>query len=452
MNLFAQFKGTLFDAFCLQILVTTAQFKAIYEHIAEHIASNACMMQLASCLKLVPSCSGTSEMEVTKNLLQKNHWWSGLLGLDLHPRQNAFQGLACLRSRKNDSAAASKFLGNMHVQGDGSVWTWRSSSNCVEEEVCGVEDSILSNASTVTDGISGGACNELSMSFRQRVQMWMEASVVMPSATCMNVKVFLCPSKPLFKPHSNQKKRSITLVPGSVSPDAPVLVKKQDLWKELLFESNGLKWFRDALGGRDHAKQLFAQAYTNIQNISKPREVSEAANANKQKKKGGCPPWSLVHLSGSDACMCSLKLIQVPFQGHKRHQRNGVVFCFFGNRVFVSCMDAECKHSLNLRSRAYYALAKEVERIHSGVYPRNYLSSVNGGYGKQLTQILHGGVEQESQNKSPYISALSKISGTLAQEDVKVLQTEAEKRVCSVSDAQSLQDLGLVRLVPGKNQ
>ena len=59
---------------------------------------------------------------------------------------------------------------------------------------------------------------------------------------------------------------------------------------------------------------------------------------------------------------------QVPFKAFKRHQRNGVVFCFFGSRVFVTCMDDECRMTLARRSKAFFSLAKELEDIHLGAY------------------------------------------------------------------------------------
>lgn len=61
-------------------------------------------------------------------------------------------------------------------------------------------------------------------------------------------------------------------------------------------------------------------------------------------------------------------LLQVPFKGFKCHKRNGVVFCFFGNRVFVTCMDDECRTILARRKGALFSLAKELENIHLGGY------------------------------------------------------------------------------------
>jgi hypothetical protein len=48
-------------------------------------------------------------------------------------------------------------------------------------------------------------------------------------------------------------------------------------------------------------------------------------------------------------------------QEYKCHKSNGVVFCFWKARVFVSCMDSECRRALTLHRNAYYVLARELE-------------------------------------------------------------------------------------------
>lgn len=136
----------------------------------------------------------------------------------------------------------------------------------------------------------------------------------------------------------------------------------EHLWTRLLFGEGGLKWFVDALGGEEATKRMFANAYLNIQSISKPVEVAQAAAAAASSahssssnplssKKNKCIPWALVRLAESEACICCHSAMQVPFKGFKRHKRNGVVFCFFGSRVFVTCMDEECATELKRRKQ-----------------------------------------------------------------------------------------------------
>lgn len=48
-------------------------------------------------------------------------------------------------------------------------------------------------------------------------------------------------------------------------------------------------------------------------------------------------------------------------QEYKCHKSNGVVFCFYENRVFASCMDQECRRALSFNMKSYYIMAKELE-------------------------------------------------------------------------------------------
>lgn len=256
--------------------------------------------------------------------------------------------------------------------------------------------------------------------FRDLVQQWMQCSVVMPSSRCLGLELPPAwqplpimlekqqPEKLQFPLHgqillaraldaavgrqcgcigsgsttsgSSNKRRHAAMLPSSKRKMQPLLLLQGDhaesalpgggsscknegaLWRRLLFESSGLAWFRDALGGLQRTRDLFANAYLNIQSISKPQEVAEAA------EKKGCKPWAIVQLAESDASMCCHSLMKVPFKGFKRHSRNGVVFCFYGSRVFCTCMDEECRTLLRRNSKTYFCLAKEMEEIHLGGY------------------------------------------------------------------------------------
>jgi hypothetical protein len=334
--------------------LTTVQFKAVYDKIVQYM--NECEE-----MKLLNSKSESRCSEI----LQGDYWWSGLMGVDLHPKQNSFQGLACLKSRKTEGVKPSTLIGKMLVNKDGGSWEWVKNVNSslpVSDILPDCDgDSRDSAASTVI-----GREEESLHDLKNRMVDWVQCSIIMPSPNCVGAKVNLHQSTtgPLKNSLTNlqrlENKRSFSETDNQASD-------QRNLWKSLVFDSTGLSWFRDALGGREETKKLFSAAYTNIQNISKPREVSEAANSG---RKGACPPWALVHVSGTDACICSCQLMSVPFKQHKRHRRNGVVFCFFGCRVFVSCMDAECRQESSRDSSRYYALAKELERIHLGTYCR----------------------------------------------------------------------------------
>lgn len=48
-------------------------------------------------------------------------------------------------------------------------------------------------------------------------------------------------------------------------------------------------------------------------------------------------------------------------QDFKCHSSNGVVFCFFEDRVFVTCMDKECESMLARHGQSYFLMSKLVE-------------------------------------------------------------------------------------------
>jgi hypothetical protein len=100
---------------------------------------------------------------------------------------------------------------------------------------------------------------------------------------------------------------------------------------------------------------------------------------------------------------------------------------------------------LDARGRVNYALSKEVERIHLGIYSKDYLLSA---YKKDVECILLlKGTLQEQKEHHNYLNALAKIS-TCLQEDAQFLLKEAEKRVCSQSDQESVKQLTAARMVP----
>lgn len=305
-------------------------------------------------------------------------------------RGNA-QGLACLGSKKSEEAPRSRYVGAMEVDFETCEWRWCSSGEGADSRACGgrgddTNDSIASTVAFSGDSHEDGG-DDL-VRFNNFVQQWMECSVLMPSSQCLGLATPAAwtvwasgessspeeeeePSAPFLAAALRRIQLLDDAVTRVVSPSKTAVAvrsrphlplaaaqagqninnqQQQLLWKKLLFEGRGLQWFRDAMGGTEAVQRMFANAYLNIQSISKPSEVSEAA------AKKGSPPWALVQVAESDACICCLSLMRVPFAGFKRHSRNGVVFCFFGSRVFVSCMDEECRGILRRRSKAFFCL------------------------------------------------------------------------------------------------
>lgn len=300
----------------------------------------------------------------------------------------------------------------MEVDFETCEWRWCSSGDGSDSRGGGrgddTNDSTASTVAFLGDSDEDGD-GELTR-FNNFVQQWMECSVLMPSSSCLGLATPAAwtvsasadplaeegdPSAPLAAALRRMKLLDDT-VAQVVSPSktAAAAVRRphpssllsltaaaggngsnqqqQLLWKRLLFEGRGLQWFRDAMGGTEAVQRMFANAYLNIQSISKPSEVrmfsafriilhgvmSVSAQVAEAAAKKGSPPWALVQVAESDACICCLSLMRVPFAGFKRHSRNGVVFCFFGSRVFVSCMDEECRETLRRRSKAFFCLVR----------------------------------------------------------------------------------------------
>ena len=67
------------------------------------------------------------------------------------------------------------------------------------------------------------------------------------------------------------------------------------------------------------------------------------------------------HVSQTEICMCTLSMMEIPFRNYKCHRSNGVVFCFHKDRVFVTCMDDECRSALTNNRHAYYVMGRVIE-------------------------------------------------------------------------------------------
>lgn len=270
-------------------------------------------------------------------------------------------------------------------------------------------DLILDKSQSVASTVVAGSRRELLLNkFHGIMQLWMEASVVMPSGSCVGFDMqeaalrVVCPNAHAAVPFplsgtllalreldartselcgcsvgANRRPPRSGLSATSAASVANCTATNADgeLWKKLVYHSSGLQWFRDVLGGEEAVRRLFQNAYLNIQSISKPSELakilreadpatgdassSEAMQQKLPKKK--CAPWALVRLAESDACICCTSVMQVPFRGFKKHQRNGVVFCFFGNRVFATCMDDECRQILSRYMPVYLYVFDDIE-------------------------------------------------------------------------------------------
>lgn len=281
----------------------------------------------------------------------------------------------------------------MNVDASTFAWEWERKSNTPPDHAQGGEDTKDSVASTVCDTFEE---EEPLQRFHSLLKEWLECSIIMPSSRCCGLKLpaglsvphlaskeegsppsaFALEGQLLAAKHldaavsgtaaaasaAHGRMAMTLLLPARGARAAAPSGSAEELCRRLLFSSSGLEWFREALGGMEETKAMFANAYFNIQSISKPQEVKGAASST------GCMPWALVQVAESNASICCHSLMQVPFRQFKRHSRNGVVFCLYGGRVFCTCMDAECMDLLKRRSRTYFSLARELEEIHLGAY------------------------------------------------------------------------------------
>jgi len=209
---------------------------------------------LAVCLGLKPAQANSSTQECMEPLA----------GMDLHPRKNAFQGLACLGSRKSELYQGSVYVGSMLVSSDGSSWEWIKEES-TEQPCCCTQPRDDTNDSVASTVVSYPMSTT---SMNQRLNIWVECSIILPSASCVGLTIQNTPDMFNFP----CEKAAAAKQPSSTHSNSKTLDNNlKHLWGKLLFESKGLEWFRQALGGNDETRRLFAQAYTNIQKISKPR-------------------------------------------------------------------------------------------------------------------------------------------------------------------------------------
>jgi hypothetical protein len=142
--------------FVFQTLITLAQFRCLYELIVQSISRSKSNAHLAYFLDLIsiqeyeqraPSCNGKGKEEQEEEakrfddlkvsaldaMLCSNSSGGGtgmareaaLMGMDLHPRQNAYQGLACIGSKKKAEDIGNRLVGMMQVRGNSSSsWRW----------------------------------------------------------------------------------------------------------------------------------------------------------------------------------------------------------------------------------------------------------------------------------------------------------------------------------------
>lgn len=212
--------------FIFQIVVSSAQFRLVYHHMAELIRTT--LENLAAALRLVDTPDKDRQMQMETDAM-RDPLHGALVGMDMHPRQNVFQvrfledlhqtemildlfmapqdrisvqqlifaymqkqGLACLGSKKSEDAPRSMYVGAMRINTETCEWQWDvfSSANNNGSDSDDTKDSTASTVAffdTHDDG--NDKENMLLARFGTLVQQWMECSILMPSSTCGSLHV-----------------------------------------------------------------------------------------------------------------------------------------------------------------------------------------------------------------------------------------------------------------------
>ena len=95
-------------------------------------------------------------------------------------------------------------------------------------------------------------------------------------------------------------------------------------------------------------------------------------------------------------------------QNYKTHSSNGVVYCFFKDRVFITCMDEECRKEL-AHSRCCFKIMNRV--LEEDIFAR-YLKR-GGGRGKAGGGGSGAGQQQQQHIKARVPPAMTAASATI---------------------------------------
>jgi hypothetical protein len=352
--------------FVFQLFVTYTQFREIYESIAHFIVHTQAGSDLAVALCMDDDLaatphppenrgghgSGSSEgaAEAAKRRMfarilscgvQEIDPFDSLIGVDWHPRQNAYQGLACLGSRKSSSDPGSRVLGMMRV---GSAMAndheWMQGYVEHAHPLAILADASISmpaprciplrgfgagqekGVATDLGGIERGVIDSSLSAALRRVS---EAGSVSTSHGGGGSGPFRNPGGIFQVSSSSARHGSFAASAGGISArDATsracagmeqILGAMPAWFKECIAMASLLKTGEDS--GRCFAPgevdacvaREFATANTSMECL---------ARIGKPQCLAGRKPL-MVHVQGTDICMCTLSMMQVPFKVSMAH-------------------------------------------------------------------------------------------------------------------------------------
>ena len=259
-----------------------------------------------------------------------------LIGLDLHPKQNSHQGLACLGSRKPSHSAhvtssipppASKLLGMMKIfvfdAGHNACTKAAPRGCCAWEWVDGYASDahpllILAEASILTPGPRCVGLCAAGFSLAHRESCAIPGGTSAKRAREVGGPVSAGPYSNDLRsdPHSIKQCRGF-LVDGTKDCASSILLGSSHFGsKKVVGKDDVLRavpvWFRGLVtdltknsghGCADGLAHAFRSMTTGMQSLSVPTQVSRLS-----------AKCFFARVSGTEICMCTLSMMQVPFK------------------------------------------------------------------------------------------------------------------------------------------
>lgn len=432
--------------FVFQLLVTHAQFRQLYETMVDFIVGHSECRDVACALELVDSVAQQQQQQQQSFETEKREeakarilascgkqgdtgskHYDSLVGLDLHPRQNAAQGLASLGARKTALDPGTRVVGMIHC--DTGEW--------VEGYVDRMHPiAVLSDASIAVPGARcigvarnvgqadlrgtkrDGSIGETLRRMQDNEKRTMAAGSELRFSSS-TAKLVSRASEALNVLRNQQQQQQHAHHKQQLQQQGHEQERGEEKGRDKSLDDIVRampQWFKRCLGGAYAAAASGAATSASSSSASARGRSTEVmdddsnvmmdaavrrqfATSNANMKclakigKPHCIPASMrdrccmVHVHGTEVCLCTRKLMEVPFQAYERHDSNGVVYCFYNReRVFVSCLKEDCCRVLRASRDSMRAMSRVLEECvfsECGSSWRTHEAVVYGGLCKE---------------------------------------------------------------------
>lgn len=410
--------------FVFQLLVTHAQFRQLYEDVVDFLVKSedeeecldvACALELAECAIGDSSSSGAEAARARILASSSRSPVHALVGLDLHPRQNAAQGLASLGARKALKNPGTRVVGMMscatgewvqgYVENAHPLAVLADASIAVPGPRC----IGLAAKGTNLRGEKKGRSEDRSLrATLARIQAWEKQNVSLQGNLLSSSTAKLISRVSETLGTLQQRKRhdesfvrgdaAVAEVGGSSSNnrslDEVVAAMPQWFKQCLALSSSHHGEGQDCCDAA--ARSQFATANANMRclaKIGRPHSVP----------RDRC---IIVHVHGSEVCMCTRSLMEVPFKSYERHGSNGVLYCFYRDQVFVSCLKEECCRALRATRDSMRAMSRVLEECIFSEFGRSWRTHDAVVYGG-LCKEQRDQIERIEEMKLSYMACAS---------------------------------------------